>query len=217
MKAHEIPKGNTDLKAYAFKKNAKRLLGFFGYVAFFFLAFWFYLERRYEDAEPFSVWVYIIFTAVVLVSGWVICRMGRFVGESNFSGEIKRVALTRNYDLGLSREGKLALDEHTYLKIATVTENGKRKRVKVQLFDDGYDGYYREGGTVVCFRGLNYPLCLESEGEGSHLCGVCGVRTFYKDGRVIHGEAQPELKDGRLICRVCKHTLINVEEIRGNN
>ena len=134
--------------------------------------------------------------------------MNRFVSDISFTGKIVSMSFTRNFDRGLSRNASTKIDEHTYLKMTCVDDSGKRRKIKVMLFADGYDGYFGEGKTIVKYKGLNYPICPESEAEGTHLCAVCGVRTYYKDGRIIHGEAQPRMIGDLIICRSCNHTLI---------
>ncbi|MBQ8409546.1 MAG: hypothetical protein IJY39_11865 [Clostridia bacterium] len=209
----KIPKENKDLRKYALWTTLKRPLFYALYIAFFGYAFWFYLEKRHEDAEPLTWWVYWLFAAVVVVSGWLLCNMSRFFLDRPVCGIIGDSRFVRNYGRGLSRRATLSVDFHTYVKLTVITEKGKKRRVTVPLFDDGYDGYYRAGGTLVKLRGLTYPLCVESEKDGVHLCTVCGVRTYYKEGKAVNGEAEPEIVNGMLICRCCGKTMINVESI----
>ena len=213
MAKYKIPEFNDDLKRFARWKNLKYLLGYVAYCAFLSVAFWFFVTGRYEDAPPLMWWVYPLYALLVLVSGWFIFCMNRFVFDKSCSGSVRSISVTRSFDRGLSRGAGFRLDFHTYIKILIVDENGKKKKVKAQLFEDGYDGYFEEGDTVVKFRGLNYPLCLESEGEGAHLCSVCGVRTYYLEGRMPDGSLIPEMIDGHIVCRACGHTMINIAEL----
>ena len=83
--------------------------------------------------------------------------------------------------------------------------NGKRGRVKLQLFEDGYDMYYRQGDTIVCFGGLDYPISLQAEARGEHICTVCGVRKYPrldKNGIVVN-----DMK----VCESCGHSLVDVD------
>ena len=214
MKVYKIPPNNKDLKKFAIWKNAKYLLAFIAYISVGVFAFVLYLSRRHENAEPLGVWVYLAFSAVLLVSGWMICCMSRFVFDRSLWGRIGEVRLSRDFGRGLNRKAGLAIDFHTYMMITVEKSNGKRKRVKVPLFEDGYDGYYVNGGTMIKFRGLNYPLCLESERNNIHMCAVCGVRTNYNPQKQIDGELIPEIRDGQIICRCCNHTIINAEELQ---
>ena len=157
---------------------------------------------------PLRWWVYPVYFAAVVLSGWFVCCMHRFALDRDFSGTIKSMSFTRSFDRGLARKAGFNLDDHTYLRIVAVNSRGKKRRINVQLFDDGYDGYYREGGDIVKYRGLNYPICPTSEKEGAHLCAVCGVRTHYLEGRRVFGESQPEFRDGLMICRACGYTMI---------
>lgn len=213
MKKYRIPDENSDLVTYARYKNIKYLLYYVLYVAFFTFAFAFYLSRRYEDADPLKWWVYPVFVAAVLVSGWMICCMYRFVGDRYVNGQISEMKLIRRYDRGLSRSAGFSLDDHTYLRITAIDRDGNKRKCTVRLFDDGYDRYYREGMEIIKFRGLNYPLCPSSEHEGAHLCSVCGVRTYYKEGKTIFGEAEPEKRGELLVCRSCRHTLMRIEKV----
>lgn len=213
MTKYKIPESNADLKKYARWRNLKYLLGYLGYCALLSAAFCFFLVRRHEDAEPLRWWIYPLFAIAVLFSGWILCCMGRFVSDRSRSGVVRSMLISRNYDRGLSRSAGFHLEYHTYVKIYLQTESGKTKKVRVQLFEDGYDGYFKEGSTVVKFRGLNYPLCLESEKEGAHLCSVCGVRTYYVEGKMPDGSLIPEIREGHIICRACGHTMINVDEL----
>ena len=214
MRGYRIPTENGDLKKYAVERNAKRLLGFLAYVAFFVLAFLFFINGRHETEETLALWVYPVFYGAVVLSGWILFYMTRFVFDRSFTGRIESMELTRNYDRGLNRSAGVSLDEHTYIKIRAKDAEGRTRRVRCRLFDDGYDRYYSEGDEIVHFRGLNYPLSLPSEEKGMHLCTVCGVRTYYKEGKAIHGEAQPRLIDGHVVCNSCGRTLINIDELK---
>lgn len=208
MNKIKLPKENKDLRKYAVWKNLKYLLGYLAYIAFFTFGFVFFLNGRHENAEPLKWWVYYLYPAAVLVSGWFIFRMTRFLSDRKFKGKILSMTFKRDFDRGIDRKAGFSLDDHTYVKVTAVNERGKKRKILVPLFDDGFGGYYREGDTLVKFRGLNYPLCLESEEKGNHICAVCGVRTFYKEGKMIHGEAEPRRDGDLIICRSCGHTLI---------
>lgn len=208
MKKYTIPKGNTDLRKYALWRNLWRLLGYIGYIVLLAVAFAFFVLGRHEDAEPLKWWVYPLYAAVVLVSGWFIFNMTRFCRDRTVCGVVADMSFERNFDRGLNRKAGFSIDDHTYVIMKIVTPGGRARKIKVMLFDDGYDGYYAEGRTVVKYRGLNYPICLESEEEGTHICAVCGVRTFYKEGKMIHGEAQPKMQGELIVCRSCGHTLV---------
>ncbi len=205
---NRIPEENFDLCKYARWNKIKYPLLYALYVAFFATAFVFYVTGRHESFEPLKLWVYPVYALVILVSGWLVCMMPRYTSDVSFTGKIVSMSLTRNFDRGLSRNASTKLDEHTYLKMTCIDSNGKRRRLRIMLFADGYDGYFAEGKTIVKYKGLNYPICPESEAEGTHLCAVCGVRTYYKDGKIIHGEAQPRMAGDLIICRSCNHTLI---------
>lgn len=211
MKKYTIPDENSDLKKYALWQILWRPLAYLGFIIFMAVAFTFFVLGRHEHAEPLALWVYPVFAAVVLAGGWFIFNMTRLFTDRNVVGTIKDMGFARSFDRGLNRKAGVSLDDHTYVKIRVITPTGKKRRVKIMLFDDGYDGYYAEGRTIVRYRGLNYPLCLESEKSGAHLCTVCGVRTYYKEGKLIHGESAPEIRDGLIICRSCGHTLINID------
>lgn len=208
MKKYTIPKENTDLRKYALWRNLWRLLGYIGYTVLLASAFVFFLLGRHEDVEPLKWWVYPLYASVVLVSGWFIFNMTRFCRDRTAHGVITDMSFERNFDRGLNRKAGFSIDDHTYVIMKIATPGGRTRKIKVMLFDDGYDGYYAEGRTVVKYRGLNYPICLESEAEGTHICAVCGVRTFYKEGKMIHGEAQPKRQGELIVCRSCNHTLI---------
>lgn len=215
MVHYSIPSENTDLKKYAVMKHAWRMIGYAAYILVMFCAFVFFVTGRHEDAEPLKIWVYPVFTAAVFVSGWFIFNVTLFFSDRTVMGVITDMSFDRQYGRGLNRSGGATVDDHTYIKITLRTPTGKRKRIKVKLFDDGYDRYYKEGATIVKLRGLNYPLCPESEREGVHLCPICGVRTYYKEGKTVHGEAEPELFEGLILCRSCRHTLIDTDSLKG--
>ena len=212
MKKYTIPKENADLRKYAFWHNWWRPIAFVAYIAVLFAAFAFFVLGRHEDIEPLKWWVYPAFTAAVLVSGWFIFNVKRFFFDRNVSGVISEMSFERNFGRGLNRSAGVTIDDHTYVRMTVKTDTGKRKRIRATLFDDGYDGYYAEGREIIKFRGFNYPVCIESEKNGSHLCVVCGVRTFYKQGKMIHGEAEPARLGDLIICRSCGHTLLKIEE-----
>lgn len=209
MQKNKIPRENRDLSRYAAWKNLKYLLGYLAYIAFLVFGFVFYLNGRHENAEPLHPCVYVLYPAAVLLSGWFIFCMNRFVSDRRFVGKIVSMTFKRDFDRGINRRAGFSLDDHTYVRVTAVNEKGKKRKILVPLFEDGFDGYYREGGTIVKYRGLNYPICLESEEEGNHICAVCGVRTFYKEEKMIHGEAELKRDGDKIICSSCGHTLIN--------
>ena len=207
MKKYKIPEKNGDLKSYAVMKNLKYLCFYILYILFFAAAFVFFINRRYEDAEPLSVWAYILFPVAVLLSGWFICCMHRFACDKYVCGRINGTKYLRDYGRGLDRRAGLAVDFHTYVKLEVIDEKGRKRRVRVPLFADGFDGYYAEGGEMVKLRGLNYPLVKESLEKGVLLCAVCGVRTFVSEIQV-DGAISPKRIGDRYICRSCGHSLI---------
>jgi hypothetical protein len=172
MKKHAIPKENRDLRRYAAKSIIMPPVLYLAYIAFFDYAFLYYMGRRPSSLGKLPWWIHLLFTLAVLVSGWLIFRMGKWALDYSFSGKIKEYEVLRNYGRGLSRTATTVTDFHTYIKITVVNDKGQRKKLTVPLFEDGYDGYYKEGGALVKYRGLNYPLCLESEAEGTHICAA---------------------------------------------
>ena len=207
MKKHKIPKENKDLRRYALLKQAKRAIGFFVYCAIFALAYLFYLKG--DLREPLPPVLLLIFVAAVLISGAFIFRLGSFLSERSVSGTVRSIKLTRNYGRGITRSAGFSLDFHTFLKMTVVDDNGKKHRVKIQLFDDGFDGYYAEGETIAAFRGLNYPLAIDAEHRGEHICTVCGVRCYDKD----RGDGSFVRHNKGDLCHSCNHTMIDVEEM----
>lgn len=203
MKKYRIPSKNADVRGYAAWKNLKYLVFYIALVVIMNLAFWSYLGRRPVGLEPLKWWVYPLFEAITVVGGWFVCCMSRFVSDRYACGRIRSMRMVRSYGRALSRQAKLTVGFYNYVKVDLACEGGP-KSVNIQIFEDGYDGYYREGGTLVKFRGLNYPLCLESEAEGAHVCTVCGVRSYDKDAERI---------DGMLVCRSCGHSMIDVEDL----
>lgn len=207
MKKYRIPKVNSDLRRYAVLKQVKRAVGFAAYCAIFALAYIFYLQGALR--EPLTPLFLAIFIAAVVISGVAIFRFDRFFTDKSLSGKILSIKVTRSYGRGMTRSARISLDFHTYNRITVTDGEGRRCKVKVQLFDDGFDGYYREGETLVAFRGLNYPLSLDAESRGEHICTVCGVRCYDRDraaeGLIKKGE------DG--LCPSCRRTMIEVEEM----
>ena len=207
MKEYRIPKENSDLRRYAVLKQVKRAVGFLAYCATFALAYHFYLQGALR--EPLPPLFLAIFIAAVVISGVMIFRFDRLFTDKSVSGKIVSIEVTRSYGRGMNRRAGFSLDFHTYNNITLTDGGGRRHRIKVQLFDDGFDGYYREGETIAAFRGLNYPLSLDAEGRGEHICTVCGVRCYDRDrgeeGLIRKGE------DG--LCPSCRRTMIDSKEI----
>lgn len=206
MKKYKIPKKNADLRFYAVRRNLKRIFSYVLIVVVMNLSMMSYLDKRVAGLPPIKWWVYLIFEAIVVAGGWIVCNMSLFVTDRYASGRIRSMKTVRSYGRFLSRNAKLDVGPYNYLKVVLACKGGRRS-VRIQLFEDGYDGYYREGGTLVKFRGLNYPLCLESEADGVHICSVCGVRSYDK------GE---DTKGKQLVCETCRHTIIDVKNL-GNN
>ena len=198
MKKYKIPKKNIDLRVYAAARNIKRVFFYVLILVVANLSLFSYLGKRVAGLPPIKWWGYLIFELVVVVGGWIVCNMSRFVTDRYASGRIKSIKTVRSYGRFLSRNAKIDVGPYNYSRV-TLACRGGRRNVRIQLFEDGYDGYYREGGTLVKFRGLNYPLCIESEADGVHICSVCGVRTY---------------SDESSVCDTCRHTLISVDEMK---
>ena len=200
MKAYKIPIKNTDLRRYALLKNAKRLIFCLLYYAFFILAYLFYIEdTRHEPLSPLYL---AIFAFAVMISGFFIFKMNSFFFDRSLVGTVQAISLVRNYDRGINRRAKHSFDFHTYLKIVITDKSGRRRKIRVPLFDDGFDGYYKDGDTVAAFRGLNYPLSLEAERRGEHICMICGVRSYEKKGQVQDR------------CPSCNYSLIDIADLQ---
>ncbi|MBE6684681.1 MAG: hypothetical protein E7592_03405 [Ruminococcaceae bacterium] len=201
MKKYKIPKENADLRFYAVARNFKRIFFYVLILVVMNLAMLSYLDKRVAGLPPIKWWGYFVFEMIVVVVGWIVCNMSLFVTDRYAVGRIKSMRTVRSYGRFLSRNAKIDVGPYSYLKVALACKRGRRT-VRIQLFEDGYDGYYREGGTLVKFRGLNYPLCLESEADGVHICSVCGVRTYDKEENTTKEQ---------LICETCRHTIIDVK------
>lgn len=195
-----IPRESRDVKRAAFLRNFKRIAFFLAYIAIWALGYKFYL--LYPINKPFEWWVMLVFCFAVTVSGWIIFDMTKFCRERSFVGVIKEMKVTRNYGRGLSRDGKFKIDYHTYRVLVIVDSKGRKRRLSVQLFDEGYDLYYREGDTVAYFRGTTYPLSIEAEERGEHICVMCGVRA-------IETKRHGERKVNTDCCERCGKSLIN--------
>ncbi|MBQ8407741.1 MAG: hypothetical protein IJY39_02620 [Clostridia bacterium] len=210
---NNLPMLNHSLRKYARVKMLKCVLFYAAYIAFLFAAFLSFINNRHEDAEPLQQWVYYIFGVFVLISGWWLFTMDRFVFERTVSGKIVKYNIKRNYGRSITRNAYFVIKEFTYIYLTLESNTGKRNRIKVQLFDDGYDGYYKEGDTIVRYRGLNYPISINSELNHLHLCPVCGVRTYYNDAKHVDGTLIPDFVDGLIKCSCCDHLLIDVNDL----
>lgn len=205
MRRPRIPKSNRDVRARAFLRNFCRIALYCAYIALWAVGYEFYL--LYPINKPFVWWVMLIFCAAVAISGWIIFDMTKFLFERSFSGRIESMKVTRSYGRGVTRRGKLKIDYHTFRVLYVRNENGKRKKIRFQLFDDGYDLYYREGDRIVYFRGTRYPLCIEAEERGEHICVLCGVRV---NEPKHHGEREVDTDR----CEACRRSLIKVSELK---
>lgn len=207
---NNVPKLNNRLIKYAKGRMFKCIAYYVTYIAFLSAAFWSFLSNRHEDAEPLQNWVLYVFIAFVLISGWWLFNISRFIFERTVSGRITQYTIKRNYGRSITRNASFIIKEFTYIYFTITTSDDKHRRIKVQLFDDGYDGYYKEGDTIVRYRGLNYPISIESESDHAHLCPVCGVRTYYNENKHVDGTWTPDIVDGLIICRCCKYPLIKL-------
>ena len=205
MSRISIPKSNRDLRASAFFKNLRRIAFFVAYIALWAIGYKFYL--MYPINKPFEWWIMLTFCAAVALSGWIIFDMTKFVRERSFVGVIKEMKITRSYGRGVTREGKFKMDYHTYRVLILVDSKGKKRRVRFQLFDDGYDLYYREGDKIAYFRGTTYPICFEAEERGEHICVLCGVRVNEPKHR---GEREVNTD----CCEACGRSLVSTEELK---
>ena len=204
MRKIKIPKRNRDVRISAAIRNLKKLFFYIAYIVMWAVAYSFYLKAPIH--RKFEWWLMAIFCAVVLVSGWLIFNMNKFILDRSFKGKIESMKVTRSYGRGVSRNGRFKIDYHTYRVLKIKDDKGKKRKLRFQLFDDGYDLYYREGDTVVYFRGTRYPICYEAEGRGEHICVVCGVRV---NEPKHHGEREANLD----YCEACRKTLIKIDEL----
>ncbi len=201
----KIPKTNRDVRSRAFFKNFKRIAFYIAYIALWALGYKFYLS--YPINKPFEWWVMLIFCVAVAVSGWLIFDMTKFIGERSFEGEIELMKVSRNYGRGVTRDGRFKIDYHTYRILVIRDGKGRKRQLRFQLFDDGYDLYYREGDRVAYFRGTMYPLCYQAEERGEHICVLCGVRV--NEPR-HHGEREANTD----YCEACGCSLIKMDDIK---
>ena len=201
MKA-SIPKENRDLRRAAFMRNFKRITYFLLYVGLWVAGYLFY--RSNPLTKPLEWWAMLIFCAMIAVSGFFIFDIGKFLSEKSFVGIVKSMSVSRNYGRGVTRDGRFKIDYHTYRVLKITDSKGKKRKLKFQLFDDGYDLYYREGDTVVYFRGMQYPMSLEAEERGEHICVNCGVRVAKTQK---HGE-RPKNTD---FCEACGKSLVKLK------
>ena len=194
-----IPEENQDVRRAAFMRNFKRITYFLIYVALWAAGYLFY--RSNPLTKPLEWWAMLIFCTFVVVSGFCIFNVGKFLSERSVVGIIKSMSMSRGHGRGVTRDGRFKIDYHTYRILKIIDSRGKKRKLRFQLFDDGYDLYYREGDTVVCFRGMSYPLSIESEERGEHICVNCGVRVLETKK---HGE-RPTNTD---FCEACGKSLV---------
>ena len=204
MSRIKIPQRNRDVRRSAFFRNFRKIALYIAYIIMWAFAYMFYLKAPLH--RKFEWWLMLIFCAVVLGSGWLIFNVKKFVSDRSIKGRIETMKMSRTYGRGVSREGRIKVDYQT-LRILKIREaNGKCRKLRFQLFDDGYDLYYREGDEVIYFRGTRYPLCAEAEKRGEHICVLCGVRV--NEPRHF-GEREANLD----YCEACKKTLVRIDEI----
>ncbi len=201
----KIQSRSRGLSRYAFMTNFKRIAFYILYIALWIAGYEFYL--MYPINKPFAWWLILIFAALVLISGWFIFKMTDFVRERSLTGRIKSMSISRTYGRGVTREGRFKIDFHTYRILNVTDEKGRLRKLKFQLFDDGYDLYYREGGEIAYFRGTKYPVCFDADEKSGDICVACGVRNY------------PEIRDGRRSerpthCASCGKSLIIVAELK---
>ena len=199
-----IPKENRDVRRAAFMRNFKRITFFLLYAALWALGYLFYLSN--PNNKPFEWWAMLVFCVLVAASGFFIFNIGKFLTEKSFVGIIKSMSVSRTYGRGVTRDGRFKIDYHTYRVLKITDSKGKKRKLKFQLFDDGYDLYYREGDTVTYFRGTTYPLSLEAEERGEHICLLCGVRAIETKK---HGERQTNTE----YCEACGKGLVKISSL----
>ena len=199
-----IPKECRDVRRAAFMRNFKRITLFLLYAALWALGYLFYLSNPIH--KPFTWWAMLIFCVIVVLSGSFIFNIGKFLTEKSFVGIIKSMSVSRTYGRGVTRDGRFKIDYHTYRVLKITDSKGKKRKLKFQLFDDGYDLYYREGDTVTYFRGTTYPLSLEAEERGEHICLLCGVRAIETKK---HGERQTNTE----YCEACGRGLVKISSL----
>lgn len=214
MSKPKIPKRNADLLRYAVSVQLKRVIGCLVYYGAFAAAYLFYLQGALR--KPLPPLLLAVFIAVVAISGAVIFRLDKFFLSRSYAATVRSLSVSRSYGRGLNREAKFSYDFHSFLNIKSVDRKGRERKCKIQLFDDGYDGYYREGDRIVAFRGLNYPLSLEAEARGEHICCVCGVRSYDRDARGATSRVRGEKDEtGTYSCPSCGRSMIDVSETDG--
>ena len=201
MRKYNIPKKNTDLRRYAFRRYFARSFGFVVYVAVWAIGYAVYLGGPL--AKPLEPLAMAVFCLAVVTSGWMIFRMGDVVFKRTVCGRLISQKITRSYDRGMNRRAGASTGYNTYVNFCLLDKGEKKRRVKLQLFEDGYGLYYKEGDMIVSLRGLNYPLCIESEKNGEHICAVCGARRHGKD---CDGSSPAT-------CESCGHSLIDVRDL----
>ena len=185
-----IPQDNPDLIRYALLTNVKRGFGFLAWVAVWGLAFYHYFSDRY-----LSSWIRLGLSAVaVLVAGWILFEMKKFLFERSFRGKVLSIKVRRTYGRVRGANGKKQPRYYEQLVFVVEAENGKKKKLVVPQKNNLLH-CYKVGRTITHYRGLTYPIAKIEEDNSYKICAVCG-RTE---------------KEGKDRCRACDRTLIQPE------
>lgn len=200
MGNNSLPK---DLRAYIGRKYFLRIAGYILWVVVWIFNYLYYMQ----DKQRVQILPTILLGVFVLVGGIFLFRINACIAESTYSGTLESTTIHRNFGRGRSMDGKFSLDEYTYLKMTVRTSSGKRKRIRVQIFDNGFSGYYTDGCGIISIKGLNYPLSQKPAVSGTRICAVCGFTALPNDSGLIR-------PDGTVVnsCPSCGHTLISCEK-----
>lgn len=169
-----IPKKNRDLRAYAFRKDAVRLMLFAFWTAILVMGVLSYNanHQTYPAHRLILGWKLALFVAAALISGFFIFGVWRLFART-VEGTVEESGLSRSYSASKDPGSLLHYDFRINTALRIKTDRNKIKRIRFEQ-KDGFYQYYHEGQHIVRLHGLPYPINLDPDAPHGYLCAACG-------------------------------------------
>jgi len=157
-----IPKRYRDLRRYVLTRRLAKLLGYFLWIAAFFLSALAYNDahQTYPPEERLLGWRLALWLAVGVVSGFAVLRVWKLFTGRTVVGVILRSGLLHSYTSSEDPGAMKGADYDFRVRSALTVDTG-RGRPKRLRFEQkpGFYLYYYPGTRLCRFGGLPYPVC----------------------------------------------------------
>ncbi len=173
----QIPPRHQDLRRYVRKNDLRRILLYLAWILIFFGGAMAYNQNHqtYPPDRLMTGWRLLGWMAIALVSGFFLFRIWKLFLHPTYRGEVIRTGLAHTYAPG--EEPNLSSKTNYDFRLKTTLlirlPNGKKRRLRFEQKPGSYL-YYREGMSLIRYRGLPYPINPDPTSPNGYVCVACG-------------------------------------------